>query len=142
MSDPGNPPVRITLEHTEGLRFTGCDDKGTRLAIDGSGEGTPSGLRPMGLILAALGTCTAIDVVLIMEKKRQPLTRYRIEVTGERAEKPPRRYTRIRVVHHVSGPGIERASVETAVRLSSTTYCSVGASLNAEIEHEVVIETL
>jgi putative redox protein len=133
-------PIRITLERRGEYEFEGRDERGARVTIDGGSDAAPTGLRPMGLLLAALGSCTALDVLAIMRKKRQPLTRYRLEITGERAETHPRRYTVIRVVHHVAGPGVERANVETAVRLSATTYCSVGGSLNAEVHHEVVLE--
>ncbi len=143
MSTPPAPSpntVHVTLEHRDGLGFEGRDEHGAHVRIDGGSAAAPSGLRPMGLLLTALGACTALDVVAIMEKKRQPLARYRLDITGERAEAHPRRYTRIRVVHRVAGPGVERANVETAVRLSAATYCSVGASLNAEVHHEVVVE--
>jgi putative redox protein len=132
--------VRVSLEHRSDLVFEGRDERGAQVLIDGGSEDTPAGLRPTALLLTALGACTAIDVLAIMEKKRQPLSRYRLEITGERAETHPRRYTRIRVVHRVAGPGVERHNVETAVRLSAATYCSVGASLNAEVHHEVVVE--
>ena len=136
------PPdlVRVDLEHRPGLGFEGRDAHGASVVVSAGEEPAPQGLRPTGLLLTALGACTAIDVLAIMEKKRRPLSRYRVEVTGERAPVHPRRYTRIRVVHRVAGAGVERADVETAVRLSAATYCSVGASLNAEVHHEVVVE--
>lgn len=88
----------------------------------------------------ALGACTAYDVVDIMRKKKQPLARYRVEVEGERAETHPRRYTRITVTHIASGPGVTLEALERAVHLSHTKYCSVSATLNAEITTRVVLE--
>ena len=65
---------------------------------------------------------------------------YRIELEGERAEEHPRRYTRIRVRHLVSGEGITSESLDRAVSLSHEKYCSVAASLYSEIEYEVVLD--
>lgn len=64
---------------------------------------------------------------------------YRIELEGERAEEHLRRYTRIRGSHLVSGEGIMQESLERAVTLSHEKYCSVGATLNSEIESEAIL---
>ncbi len=88
----------------------------------------------------ALGACTAYDVVDIMTKKKQPLARYRVEVEGVRAETHPKRYTHITVRHIASGPQVTEEALRRAVELSHTKYCSVSASLNAEIATEVVVE--
>jgi putative redox protein len=64
---------------------------------------------------------------------------YRIELEGERAEEHPRRYTRIRGSHLMSGEGITQESLERAVTLSHKKYCSVGATLNSEIESEAIL---
>ena len=85
----------------------------------------------MQALLAALGTCTAYNVVEILAKRRTPVQSYRIELEGTRAEEHPRRYTHIKVRHIVSGKGITQESTEKAVELSHEKYCSVAASLNA-----------
>jgi putative redox protein len=69
-----------------------------------------------------------------------PVESYRIELEGERAEEHPRRYTRIRVRHLVSGESITSESLEQAVSLSHKKYCSVAAPLYSEIEYEVVLD--
>ncbi len=79
-------------------------------------------------------------MVSILAKRRTPVESYRIELEGERAEEHPRRYTRIRVRHLVSGEGITQESLERAVTLSHEKYCSVVASLNSEIESESILE--
>ena len=120
-------------------RFMAENEAGDRSIIDGNDPA--AGLRPMEMLLAALGSCTAYDVVDIMKKKRTPLEYYRVEVSGVRAEKHPKRYTRIHVVHIGSGAGVEEKHFAHAVRLSHEKFCGASASLNAEITWEVRLET-
>jgi len=86
---------------------------------------------PMEMLLIALGGCTGADVVSILEKKRQRVTGYSIEVRGERRAEHPRVYTNIEVVHFVHGHDIDPKAVQHAVELSETKYCSVSAMLGA-----------
>ncbi|GAA6743186.1 OsmC family protein [Thermus antranikianii] len=126
------------IHHLVGHRFLGMNEQGDKVMIDGDQPAT--GPRPMELLLMALGACTAYDVVDIMKKKKQPLARYRVEVEGIRAETHPRRYTHITVTHIASGPNVTLEALERAAHLSHTKYCSVSASLNAEITVKVVLE--
>src|ERR1700730_4359653 len=96
------------------------------------------------VLLIALGGCTGADVVSILERKRQRVTGYDIEVRAERRAEHPRIYTRIEVIHRVRGHNIDPKAVEHAMTLSETAYCSVSAMLGAsakvsmryEIENE------
>ncbi len=102
--------------------------------------GKPSAMQ---MLLMSLAYCTAIDVITILEKMKVPLRSLRIEVQGERAEEHPRRYTHIKLIYNVfleRSDGFER-KVEKAVSLSKNKYCSVSASLNANIEYEVRIHS-
>ena len=130
--------ITMTIHHLGGERYVGHNEAGDQIIIDG--EEISLGVRPMEALLAALGTCTAFDVVSILAKRRTPVESYRIELEGERAEEHPRRYTRIQVRHVVSGGGITPQSLGRAVSLSHERYCSVAATLNAEIEYEAVLE--
>ncbi len=129
----------MTIQHLGGARYVGWNGAGDQIIIDGE-EDIALGVRPMEALLAALGSCTAFDVVSILAKRRTPVESYRIELEGERAEKHPRRYTRIRVRHIVGGEGITPQSLGRAVNLSHEKYCSVAATLNSEIEYEAVLE--
>lgn len=131
---------KIVLHQLCGHRFAGVNEAGDKVIVDG--DQPAIGMRPMELLLAALGSCTAYDVVDIMRKKRQPLTRYRIEVEGIQAETHPRRYTQIHVTHYGAGPEVTEKALNRAVELSHTKYCAVSASLNAEITVAVVVERL
>jgi len=129
---------KIVLHHLCGQRFLAENENQVRVVVDG--ETPPAGMRPMELLLVALAACTAYDVVAIMEKRRTPLKRYRVEVEGTRAETHPKRYTHIRLRHVASGPGVTEKALMRAARLSHEKFCSVSATLNAEIEVEVEVE--
>ncbi|MEW6420410.1 MAG: OsmC family protein [Deinococcota bacterium] len=119
-------------------RYVGVSESGHQLLIDNSP--VKVGVSPMEALLGALATCTAYDVVEIMKKRRTPLTSYRIEVEGERAEADPKRYTRITVRHIASGEGLTEEALNKAAHLSHEKYCSVAASLNSEIRLETRVE--
>ena len=128
----------MNIRHLGGQRYLGHNESGDQVLIDA--ESPAIGVRPMEALLAALGTCTAFDGVGILAKRRTPVESYRIELEGTRAEEHPRRYTRIKVRHLVSGEGITQENLEKAVNLSHEKYCSVAASLNAEIEAEAALD--
>lgn len=129
---------KMTVHHLGEQRYVGFNEGGQQLLIDNSE--TKIGVSPMEALLGALATCTAYDVVEVMNKRRTPLSSYRIEVEGERAEAHPRRYTEITVRHIGGGPGVTLDAFEKAARLSHEKYCSVAASLNAEIHLEVALQ--
>ena len=97
---------------------------------------------PMELLLIALGSCTGVDVISILKKKRQRVTDYRIEVSGERRADFPRSYTRLHVKHIVRGRGVSEQAVARAVELSDTKYCSVADSLRGSVEIVSVYEII
>jgi putative redox protein len=82
---------------------------------------------PMELLLIALGGCTGADVQSILEKKRQRVTRYEIEVRAERRAEHPRIYTGIELIHYLRGHQVDPKAVAHAIELSETKYCSVSA---------------
>ncbi len=113
------------------LAFVAQTESGHRVVMDtapAAGEAR-RGPTPMELVLAALGGCTGIDVISILRKMRQQVTRYEIRAGGTRAEEHPRVYRTIVVEHTVYGAGLQPAAVERAIRLSTEKYCSVGAML-------------
>jgi len=93
-----------------------------------------SAATPMELLLIALGGCTGVDVISILKKKRQRVTDYRIEVSGDRREEPPRSYTRLEVKHIVRGHHLSAQAVASAIELSDSKYCSVAATLRGSAE--------
>jgi putative redox protein len=99
-----------------------------------------AGASPMELFLLGIGGCTAIDVVAILKKMREPITGLEVEVAADRASSHPKYFTALEIVYHVRGRGLDRAKVERAVELSHSTYCSASASLRADCPVGVRIE--
>jgi putative redox protein len=88
---------------------------------------------PPDLLLSALATCSGLDVVDILAKRKTPVESLEVDVVGERREEHPRRFVAIDTTFDVRGPGIERVHAERAVALSFEKYCTVAASLASDI---------
>jgi putative redox protein len=93
-----------------------------------------TGPRPVRLLLIGLCGCTGMDVVSILQKKRQPFTGLQVKATAERAEEHPRVYTQIHLEFVVTGAGVDPAAVERSIELSQTKYCSASAMLGETAE--------
>lgn len=113
------------------LKFTALSAQGFETAIDGNAQVAPS---PMALLLEALGGCTAIDVMLILEKMRKPLSRLEVVLDGERNATEPKYYKTARVRFDLWGDGLKADKVERAVNLSFAKYCSVFHSLRPDLQ--------
>jgi putative redox protein len=88
---------------------------------------------PMEMLLGALGTCSSVDVVSILAKKRQKLVSLEVVISGERAPEPPAVWTKIDMVYRLSG-AVEQKAARDAIELSQTKYCSVAAMLRKTAE--------
>ena len=113
--------------------FIGITPSGHALTLDTNHERNAAP-TPMQLLLLALGSCTGVDVVSILQKKRETVIDYRVEVRGERREDQPRSYKRMEVHHIVRGRNISEKSVMQAIELSEAKYCSVAATLRPTAE--------
>src|SRR6266568_416685 len=137
--------TKATIHFAGNDFFVGVTPSGHAQAIETDSE-RASAATPMELLLIALGSCTGVDVISILKKKRQRVTDYRVEVSGERREDFPRSYTRLNVKHIVRGHGLSEAAVARAIELSDQKYCSVAATLRGSSEivtsYEIVEEDL
>ena len=113
--------------------FSGRTPSGHVVVIDTDRERN-SASSPMELLLVALGSCTGVDVVSILKKKREEVTAYSIEVSGQRRAEHPRSYQRMELHHIVTGRNISERSVAQAIELSEQKYCSVAATLRPTAE--------
>lgn len=123
--------------------FVGISPGGHAQVIETDSQ-RASAATPMEMLLLALGGCTAVDVISILQKKRERVTGYHVEVSGERRGEHPRRYTRLEVRHVVRGHNVSEKAVRQAVELSEEKYCSVAATLRPAAEivssYEIVEE--
>lgn len=121
--------------------FVGISPSGHAQVLDTNHE-RASAASPVELLLIALGSCTAVDVISILRKKREQVTSYRVEVRGERRSEYPRSFTRMEVRHIVHGRNISEKALTQAIELSEMKYCSVAATLRPTVEivssHEII----
>lgn len=129
----GDLTGKATIQFAGNDFFVGTTPSGHAQAIETNGD-RHSAATPMELLLLALGGCTGVDVISILQKSRQQVSDYRIEVSGERREEFPRAYTRLFVKHIVRGHGVSEQAVARAVELSDQKYCSVAATLRGSAE--------
>ena len=130
--------VEARVQWTDGERFLGSATSGHALVID-SDRKSNSASGPMELVLIALCSCTATDVVSILRKKREPFTSIVVRAEGARATEPPTVYTSIRLIYEIGGK-VSRKAVEDAVHLSKDKYCSVSQMLGKSVPIDFAIE--
>ena len=135
--------MKARVKWVENVTFVGEADSGHAVVMDAAVEngGNNRGMRPMEMLLVGMGGCTAIDVVLILKKARQPVTDCEVLVDAERASEHPKVFTRIRVHYRIRGKGLAEAQVKRAVDLSAHKYCSASSMLGktAEMTHDYEI---
>jgi putative redox protein len=123
---------KVTAElEGDGLRLVARASSGHLVVMDDArGD---SGPRPAELLVVAQAGCSAMDVVSILRKKRQPFTRYRVRVIGQQRDDPaPHVFEQMRIVHVVDGP-VDPGALRRAIELSATKYCTVSANLAAGV---------
>jgi putative redox protein len=125
--------AKATIHFAGDDLFIGISPSGHAQTLDTKHE-RASAATPMELLLIALGSCTAVDVVSILKKKRERVTDYRVEVRGQRRDEHPRAYTRLEVRHILRGRNLSEKAVAQAIELSETKYCSVAATLRPTAE--------
>jgi len=112
-----------------GLAFDGKADTGFQIRLDAaaSAGGENSGFRPMELLAIGLAGCTAMDVISILQKKRQEVTGFQVLAHMERREAHPKMFNHAVLEYLISGHSIDEAAVVRSIELSATTYCSAQA---------------
>lgn len=142
MSENGTYQAQATW--VDGLQFVGRGSSSeASFVLDGSRAhgGSNSGVRPMEALLVSLISCTGMDVISILQKKRQRVSDFRVHAKASRADEHPRRFVRIEIEYVVRGIDIAEVAVERAIELSQEKYCGVTASLNCPVVHSYRIET-
>jgi putative redox protein len=108
-------------------KFVATSPSGHALTVD-SDRNSNKAPGPMELLLLALGACTATDVVVVLEKKRQKLKSLEVVCSGERATEPPTVWTKLEILYRLRGQ-LDDAAVKHAIQLSEDKYCGVAAML-------------
>jgi putative redox protein len=133
--------TKATVKFVEDDLFVGVSPSGHALALDTNHERSLAA-STVELLLVALGSCTAVDVISILKKRRQVVTGYHVEVSGTRRDDFPRSYTTMTVHHVLRGKNISAKAAEQAIELSETKYCSVAATLRPTVEIHSTFEII
>ncbi len=137
--------IEINLQRVEGdFGFEATDANGHTVKMDTSDEsgGINFGFRPMQMLLAGLGGCSAIDIVMILKKQRQTIDDFAIKITGEREPgKEPSLWANAKIIFFLKG-AIDKEKAYRACELSMNKYCSVAETLKrggTELTWELVV---
>jgi putative redox protein len=122
----------------EGMLFEGDSESGHSVVFDAD-SAHANGPTPMEAVLMALCACTSVDVVSILQKKREPFHSLTVSAVAEQAAAPPRVFTRIQLIYRIGGP-VSKKAAEDAVALSKNKYCSVSKMLEKATEIHFEIE--
>ncbi len=135
--------MEAKVKWVQGLRFLGKSGTNHEIVMDADDKygGTDKGMRPMDLLLVAIGGCTGMDVASILQKKRQQLNGIEIKVTGTKAETHPMKFTGIELEYIITGKDLQEEAVKKAIESSMDKYCSVKATLEgvAKINYRYTI---
>lgn len=118
-----------TVKWIGGQQFVGIDSTCHSVVLSTAGEGV--GIKPSDLLLIAAASCTAVDVVEILSKKRMPLTHLEILSTGDQDQDPPWTFRKIHLHFKMSGKNLTEKAVQQAIQLSEEKYCSIAATIRA-----------
>jgi putative redox protein len=124
------PVNRIRAVWQGGQRFDTGREGGPMMRLDGTNE---TGQSPVDALLSALVTCSGVDVIEILAKRRTPAEQFIIDVTATRRAGTPRRVLRFDIEYRIDGDGIEREHAEHAIRLAIEKYCTVAATLKSDV---------
>lgn len=130
------PVVTKTRATWRGEHRFEAGPEGRTAPVDADSKAAPG---PVETLLNAVATCSGVDVLDILAKRRTPAERFVVDVMATRRPEAPRRVERLEIVFTIDGAGIDAADAERAIQLSFEKYCSVAASLAADIQAETVL---
>lgn len=136
--------MKVSVERiNDAVLVAGRNEAGNEIIMDGASKigGTGGGASPMEVVLMALAGCSTMDVISILDKMKQKVDSYHVDVDGDRdSDKVPAIFTKIHLTYHFEGD-LDATKAARAVELSQEKYCSVSVMLNktAEITYSVIV---
>jgi len=126
------------------MSFVGTSDSGFSVPLGTVPQvgGDNDGFRPLELTAVSLAGCTAMDVISILQKKKQKVSEFEVQVHADRADEHPKVFTKIQIHYKIKGEDISQEAVERAVQLSEEKYCPVQAMLKKIVPMELKISIL
>ena len=133
----------VDMAWTDELAFE-ADLDGHRLIVDATKEtgGNDLGPRPKKLMLASLGGCTGVDVIMILKKMKVEVEAFNVIIEADVTEEHPKHYNKIKVIYQFKGKNLPYDKLERAVKLSEEKYCGVTAVYRKAMEMEVEIRVV
>jgi putative redox protein len=132
----------VRLEWLRGKTFVGTDSTKHAIVLSSSDEDNGTGVKPSDLLLIGLASCASVDVIEILNKKRQPPQGMEVRVEGVQEADPPWTFRKIHLRFVFRGASLQPSAVEQAIRLSAEKYCSVAATIRCAAEITTSFEIL
>ncbi|BDD10203.1 osmotically inducible protein C [Fulvitalea axinellae] len=136
--------MKVNIERLDdAFHMRASNENGNTIEMDTSAShgGSGQGVSPMQLLLAGVGGCSAIDIISILKKQKQPLGKFTIEVDGSRVDATPSVFEKIKVTYRLHGD-LDENKVRKAIDLSVEKYCSVSKMLEKTAEIETAFEII
>jgi putative redox protein len=131
--------MKSTIKLIDNMQFVATADSGHAVVMDAPPNvgGNNTGTKPSELLLMGFGGCSGMDVISILRKKKQDVTNFEMNVTGETSERHPKSFTDIHIEYVVTGRNVSEDAVKRAIDLSLEKYCVVGTTIgkSAKITH-------
>jgi putative redox protein len=128
-----NSPYNATVRYAGDEFFIGIPPSGHAVLMDSNGD-RRAAPTPLEMLLVSVAGCTAFDVITILQKKRQDVTDYKVEISGQRREEQPQAFIKFHINHIVQGRNVSEKALADAIELSNTKYCSVAATVRPTAE--------
>jgi putative redox protein len=131
--------MKILTRMLEDEVYEASNTHGHTVCIDMREASQRKSQSPVELLLSSLSACAAVDIVIMLKKRRKTIRKFSIETTGIRKEDPPRRFTSIHLLFRIESPDVAEEELYKIAALSVEKYCSVAASLNSNITFAVQV---
>ena len=134
--------MKVAVQWQENMTFLGTPDSGfaVQMDADSSFGGTNRGVRPMEMIALGLAGCTAMDVISVLQKKRQQVTKFEVRVNAPRSHDHPKVFTKALITYVVTGKNVSESAVLRSIELAATKYCPAQLMLSEVFPMELHYE--
>ncbi len=119
--------------------YESINENGNTLHIDMRKPELKNGQSPTEVLLSAVAACGAVDIVMMLKKRKKTIVDFKIETTGVRREETPRSFTAVHCQYILTSPDVNEEEFNKVAALSLEKYCSVASSLNSKVTHGVEI---
>lgn len=131
--------MKITTTMLEDEVYTSVNEKGDQVTIDMRPVDQKQGQSPVELLLSAVAACGAVDIVVMLKKRKKTILQFTTETSGTRRDETPRSFTAIHCHYRITSPDVTEEELEKTAKLSLEKYCSVAHSLKAPVTFSVEV---